>query len=418
MSRELQTSFQGTGATLYVLARLESTGTVWNVTNAALETYSAASLASYAIDLTDEGGDLYSGDIPTDLPSGTYRFFYYEQAGGSPATTDLILKSPVRAWNGTVLADPADPTDLATYALTTPASVKRRLGMEGDASADVLLTELINQVSLEIERVTGRQFAARDYREWLNGANQRELVLPHFPVQQMTRIAWGAAQAMSVSYNGAGIRANASVYKSPESADAGGLRLVTVSTAGVKTATNLSFATYGSVTALATAVNLISGWSATTVTNVPTGDLVPSGGEDARGRSVFFNYPDVDEYAYSVDYERGLVQFDRYGSGAWPFACHGQGVGVSGWREPAAMPRGFQHVLVEWRAGYETIPADVQGVANYLVADAYFDAQLGKGVTEVKLGPGVLKLDKGMDRDIARDLGHYIDLSRFIGGAR
>jgi hypothetical protein len=415
MPRELSVSYNGTGAALYVVARLVSDGTAWSVTNAALETYSAASLADYAIDLTDDGGDLYVGDLPAALPAGDYRLFYYERAGASPAASDLILKSPVRHWDGAALSDAGDVV-LSAYALTTLESVKRRLEID-DTSADTVLTEIINGVSAEIERVTGVKFKARDYRQWLNGNNQREICLPHYPVQHLTRVAWGAANALSVAYNGSGIRASATVYKDPESGDAGGLRLVSVSTAGVPTATDLSFATYRSVSAVADAVNLVAGWSATVVQNVPSLDVVPVAGGDATGRSVFFQYPDVDEYAYSLDAESGRLRFDQYGAGNAPWAwTTDQEPGVQGWRTPMHMPRGFQHVLVEYRAGWEAIPADVQLVANKLVADAYYESQIGKGVSEIKLGPSTLKLSDGWENTIRADLAHYMDLSRMIGG--
>lgn len=416
MPRELQVSFNGTSAALYVIVRLESDGSVWNTATSALETFAAGSITDYDIALTDDGGDLYVGDIPADLPAGDYRFQYYERSGASPATTDTLLKSPLRHWNGAVLSSTSDVT-ISPYALTTLASVKRRLEIE-DSDSDTTLTEIINGVSAEIERVTGVAFAARDYRQWLDGANQREMVLPHYPVQHMTRIAFGVANAMTVTYTGAGIRASASVYKSPESADAGGLRLVTISAVGVTTETNLSFATYPSLTVLATAVAAVSGWSATVLVNQPSRDLHPGGGEDALNRAVTFTYPDRDEYGYSINHDTGTLTFNR--GDWWCLGTAGghQPAGVSGWYQPMSMPRRFQGVLCEYRAGWETIPADVQTVCNELVQDNYFTAQIGAGVSEVKLGPSTLKISDSQADTVRDRLSHYIDLSRMIGGAK
>lgn len=418
MAYDLQTSYPGSGASLYVVVRAQADGTVWDTTTSALVTFVNADVANYDVPLADLGGDLYGAAMPTDLPAGDYRFIYYEQAGGTPATTDLILKTVVARWNASALTDESEVV-LSDYVLTDLAAVKRRLGMEDDSSSDTLLTEIINGVSSEIERITGRRFKARDWRVWINGSEQRQVTLPYWPVQHMTRVAFGVANALSVTFAaGSGIRANASVYKSPESADAGGLRLVSVDSSGVPTATSLSFATYRSVSALATAVNLISGWTATTITNVPSLDLHASGGEDALGRTVTLTYPDRDDYGYSIDYEAGILTFAR---GDWWCTGYRGGhaggpEGVSGWYGPMTMPRQFQGASIEYRAGYETIPDDVKLVATELVFDNFYDAQFGNGATELKLGPSVVKFSE-TQKDYVRDrLSSYIDPSRMIGG--
>jgi len=81
------------------------------------------------------------------------------------------------------------------------------------------------------------------------------------------------------------------------------------------------------------------------------------------------------------------------------------------------MPWGFLYILAEFRGGYETIPADVSLVCNEIVADKYFEGQFGRGVQEVKLGPGFLKLDQNEIDDIREQLKNYIDLSTQIGEA-
>jgi hypothetical protein len=415
MARELSISYQGASANLYCVIRRLSDGYVWSTVSSAFAAWADGSIADYDIALTDDGGDHYYGTFPSAIAAGSYRIFYYERAGASPATTDLVLKSPVRYWSGTALSEDSD-VDLSSYALTTLESLKRHMDID-DAESDTLLTELINGTSAEIERVTGIKFKARDYRVWVNGANQRKVVLPHHPVQHVTRVAFGIANAMTLTYAGSGIRANATVYRDPESPDAGGLRITSMSTTGVLTANNLSFATYGSVSALVTAVNLISGWTATTLQNVPTLDLHPGGGEDALNRLVTLTYPDRDDYRYTIDHETGVLAFAN--GGWWNDGFHGgyEPRGVSGWLRPTEMPRRFQGCLVEFRAGYETIPADVSTLTNRLVADLYQESQIGAGVTELKLGPAQIRLDKSKEDDIRTTLKHLIDESKMIGEA-
>jgi hypothetical protein len=410
MAREISTSYPGAGANLYVVIRRPSAdGYVWSVTNSAWEVRSDVNLllGQYSVSLTDQGGDLYTGDFPTAIAAGDYELFFYERAGASPATDDLLLKSPVQHWDGDALTTTSS-VSISPYALTTLASVKRRLEID-DSSSDTILSELINQVSALIERVTGRNFKARDYRKWLNGNRQRELRLPQYPVQGSPRIAFGSANAMSLTYTGSGIRANAGVYRDPETADAGGLRLISYNTSGVKTSTDLPFTTYGSVSALVTAANLISGWSATTLINQPSLDLHPSGSEDAKGRTVTLTYPDLNDYTFSVNYDNGTIQFNAYSGGASPYWSH--------YHVHPRMPRAFQYILAEWRGGFETIPADVNLLCNEIVADKYFEGQFGRGITEVRLGPGLLKLDQSEIDDIREQLKGYIDQSSLIGEA-
>jgi hypothetical protein len=51
---------------------------------------------------------------------------------------------------------------LSAYALTSLAALKRHLRIDdADSSEDTLLEDVINSVTLEIERVCGVNFAAR-----------------------------------------------------------------------------------------------------------------------------------------------------------------------------------------------------------------------------------------------------------------
>jgi hypothetical protein len=424
MAKELTLTYSGTGAALYVVIRRKSDGYAWN--GAAFEAWSDANVGTYDIALTDAGGDLYYADFPAGIASGDYRIVYYIRAGASPATTDEPLKTQVRHWDGSALTQDESEITLSAYALTTLETVKRRLEID-DTDSDTVLTEIINQVSAQIEAITGRQFKARDRRDWLNGANQREIRLPHFPVQHVSRIAFGVANALSVTFAaGSNIRATAGVFRDPESPDGGGLRLQTVNASGVVTTNSLTFADYPSVSTLAAGVNLIGGWTATVLSNQPSADLHASGGGSALGQAVTFTYPGLAEYQYAIDYERGLVRFDRNASAWWGWTGAGTGGYASsavtndmayldtGWR----MPRQFQGVLAQYRAGYETIPQDVAMVCAMMVQDIYYTASIGQGVTEVRLGPGVLKLSDSQEDDVRSDLRRYIDDSAFIGGVR
>ncbi len=188
MSAELEIIYNAAAANLYVVLRRPSDAKVWNGT--AWATWADGNIATYAIVLTDKGGDLYQGDFPTAATAGLYRITYYLQAGASPATTDTALETAQEQWNGVALVDTSVVT-LSPYALTTVVKVKRFLHTSATVDDD-LLTELINAWTARMERIAGRQFAARAYTERYCGNGTLTLELNHYPVNSITSIVFVA----------------------------------------------------------------------------------------------------------------------------------------------------------------------------------------------------------------------------------
>lgn len=254
-------------------------------------------------------------------------------------------------------------TASASTDLTTLARVKRMLDIS-TSDDDTLLNELIDAISYRIEEFCGRTFAATDYYEWRNARGNEQIILREWPVINVDRVAIGNAIAMNVTYSGSGIRAQVSVNDT-------GVRLVSWSTTGTRTANTLSFADNASASAMKTAIDAVSGWSATVSVNVPSKELHRLAGEDADGRNVELTYPDDDDGDCRIDLDRGIIKFSNH----WrvPSAVYGRGFAHG----PARLSHGHQNVLIQYRAGYETIPADVQQVASEMVAVAYRLAKRG-----------------------------------------
>src|SRR4051812_35798078 len=113
MAKELRLSFQG-AATIYAVIRRISDAAVWN--GSALATWADGSIVTYAIALTNTGGDFYSANMPAALPADDYRIIYYQQAGGAPAITDYIVGIPKELhWDGTAASSVSSVT-LSAYA--------------------------------------------------------------------------------------------------------------------------------------------------------------------------------------------------------------------------------------------------------------------------------------------------------------
>lgn len=405
MASELRTPYQGSGGTLYgVVRKLSDLTKVWNGT--AFETYVNGSVANYDVPLTDQGGDVYAADFPAGITAGDYLVVIYEQAGGSPAITDLILRSYPLHWNGSAASD-ASTVSLDAYALSDLASLKLHMRVTSSTD-DTLMTTLLNAISAEIERVTGRQFKARDRRIWLNLNGQKRLVIPNPPIQSVYRIAYGTNNALSIQYTGAAIEARATVYRNPESPDAGGIRLVSYASTGARTSTDVPFATYASTSSLATQIATVSGWTASAAVNTPAANLHSTGGGDAKTAALQLTYPDQFRDDYSVNEQAGTIEFAdcRGGSyGWWP------GDGRYGSRRFAG---GHQSLLVECRTGWEEIPADVSLLCREMVKEAWYSGKMNTAAQSGSLGPLSWAFTQQQEDRVRSRLDKYV-LDGFVG---
>lgn len=110
MANELQ-AYSTTGLTLYAVL-LNATGQAWN--GSAFEAVQAANWATYDIALTEAAGGIYLANMPA-VAAGAYSYAVYEQAGASPAITDMLRGTGSLEWDGSAV--------LPLSTLATPASV-------------------------------------------------------------------------------------------------------------------------------------------------------------------------------------------------------------------------------------------------------------------------------------------------------
>lgn len=271
-------------------------------------------------------------------------------------------------------------------ALTTAANVKTFLHISGSGD-DALLESLIDRVSDKIERYCSRRFKAENYVQWLNGNREDVLQIRHYPIIYVDAVAIGSTDCMSVSYSGSELTATAGVHFDADGGT-GSMRLVSAAT-GETTKAFSSFATVG---ALVTDINdNVADWTASTLTDVPTADIRPMGGRDAKSDVVYFEFADCYDSNYTVDFNRGQIHYRP--------------------------PRGHANVLVKYRGGYETVPDDVEQLCIEMVGEAYHKGKKGMAVTSESLGDYSYTLagEVAIDEARARRLMPYIDLP--VGGA-
>jgi hypothetical protein len=130
VANELLLNYAGTPAHgLYAVVRQLSNGYAWN--GSAFEPWADAHLGTYAIALSDLGGDLFAAGIA----AGDYFTDYYDKAGSSPSTSDLLIPGETYHWNGSAIV-PGSPTYTGRY--TDSEAVRTWLGtINADAMADL-----------------------------------------------------------------------------------------------------------------------------------------------------------------------------------------------------------------------------------------------------------------------------------------
>jgi hypothetical protein len=313
-------TYQGDTATLYAIIRKTNDGTVWD--GSSMATWANGSITTYKLALTAQSGDLYTFTVPTTLPAGAwYRFSYYEQAGASAAITDLLLATEELYWDGGT----ATSFGSGTY-LTTLANVKLYAGETG-TSNDTKYTNALAAASVFIQNWCDQDFLVGTYTEYHDGPKE-VITLRNRPITAVTRIATSPQSALTIQNSGTSV-GRATVATTSTS-------LTLSSTAsGTTTTTTILYSGSTTITALAAAINAVSGWAATAdtslgkfnSTDLPSPITVSASALDGPAELEVY----ADElYRTRINYERGVI-----------FGC---------------FPEGYRSVEVKYTAGSATVP--------------------------------------------------------------
>lgn len=240
-----------------------------------------------------------------------------------------------------------------TYALTTLAKLQNHLGVT-DSADEVVLEACIDRASSRIETFMDRKVLSRSYSDWVFPSDGR-LVLRHWPVASVQRISWGGQLVLSVSSSiSTDVRASVSVSESA-------VVLKRWDSAGTAATTTLDFATYPTTTDMDTAIDAATGWSSTLSRNVLSSELVPMSGVDVMTQSAYIVWPDVNGSPAWIDADAGIV--------GMPSPPAGSSVGDS------------RPVLVDYTAGYSTVPYDVEEACIEIASSIYRQRRYDTGQT-------------------------------------
>jgi hypothetical protein len=246
------------------------------------------------------------------------------------------------------------------------------------------LPPLITAASRAIERACKRIFAAQDYTLFLS-AGPRPcdwIALPNFPVLSISRLATKPEAAIAIVNTDAADNQRATVATT-----ATGLLLTLVSS-GTPSVVNVDYASYPTLTALAGAVSAIgSGWSASATAayaNFPSVDLRP-----LQGAVPALNTPAFLEiFTEELPAWAGVQSVWDWAAGAsigrgWQLDADA-GLLVGRFADPVAGPVSLR---CDYRAGFETIPEDIQQAATRLAALIQEDEQRDSTVMMQTVGP-------------------------------
>jgi hypothetical protein len=252
--------------------------------------------------------------------------------------------------------------------LITSARAKENINQSSFTSAEnSTISDLVTAISKAVQRWCRRDFTSTTYDELYDGSGDDKLVLNHYPLVSVSRVAFGPVTVLKIT-NTSSSNQRATVQLASSVTETGGsiirtstgLSLTRVASGVSSTDTSVTWAGNATLQAVANAVNALgNGWSATVTPgyeNAASADLralmgsltcrnVPQGGIQAE---LVLHTNELSWF--DVDHERGLLRRSRGLLTPWDVFV-------------GDLPT-FTHIPGYWRiiytAGYSTVPEDVQ----------------------------------------------------------
>jgi len=191
---------------------------------------------------------------------------------------------------------------------------------------DALIDMLVQHASAAVAKELGVDGVVSDtYREFHNGHKGKYLWLNNYPVTSVDLVSVGRDDALTITYGGG----DASYATAEVTSTSLKLRK---RVSGTLTASTFTLADYATLTALETAVELVSGWSviiATDFASYAPAALVPVPAKDANEVAVTLSVPDQGEDLCEVEGTWGRL-YNPYG---WSW-CGDRGICIeytAGW---------------------------------------------------------------------------------------
>lgn len=254
------------------------------------------------------------------------------------------------------------------YALTSLSNLKSWLGITASTD-DAVLERAIDRATSRIESYLERNIKERSYAEWRSGAGVDTIRLHQWPVTTVTSVFSGNIAVMVIGAKGNNLRASIAVnQETPTPA----VVATYTDISGATTATTIPFATYPTVSDVAAQIGATGAYNATVTKNLRAVQMRPRAGADCVLASMTLYGADTpSEFTY--DYERGRLTIDRSWFAYWPL-------------QKGIMPNVAKSILIEYTAGYATVPDDIEQAAIEVASMLYRDRRRDGNLQSEGLG--------------------------------
>lgn len=230
---------------------------------------------------------------------------------------------------------------------------------------DYAYEQAINAASNRIEKLCGRIFAEATYRQAYNGNQTESLRLHYYPVSDVIRVSIGKIEGLDIS-NGSNDSHDATFRLD-------GTNITLDLHGGANKGTDdVAISTNTIATLAATITALGKDWTAsassTEIGTLPGTELLKAPATGCLGNTETLYVPDQNEIETIIESETGILKrrignffraFYGYGHGYYlPTITPGRVTHHSIW------PDGQFNIIVKYKAGYATIPIEIEMLCN------------------------------------------------------
>lgn len=237
--------------------------------------------------------------------------------------------------------------------LITLSDLKAQLGITSTTD-DTVLERCIDRASKAVESYCQRVFKENRYYETHDTTGQARLVLKQNPVTVVRFVGYEWDNALTVSST---VASDAMVSVS---VDDDHLHLFRVSSTGAETSTQVAFGSHDTTAELAAHINTQTGFSATSLLNLPARYLRRASGLNLRSSTAYLGAWSGGFNDYQIDLEAGIVFGPQL--------------------------RMYRGMFIDYSAGYATVPYDVQEATTMIAARIFNGRKRDTGLASESLG--------------------------------
>ena len=308
--------------------------------------------------------------------AGTDTLTLADAANDTLAELVTVINALAKGWVANLVGQADIDSDLLTRQVATDAygqSAENILIYENEELIELLITNSLDRV----ESDANREFISTSYQEIYDSPRDTgELILRQPNVTQVNRIAVSTENSLRAKYNGAASHATIEVSEAVGLAVSARLLHLRSRIGENETLDSFVFSANGLISQLVTGINTASDWTGTTVLEGPSRYLVLKGAQDAKDVEVTLESWENWGGTYEVDYIAGIVEFRASWASDWVWGASGR-------------------VLVEYTAGFQNLPADIEQLVLEMVKAAWDLSQKDFSVSEETLGDYAYKLAEG-----------------------